>query len=77
MNKRIIILILSIALIIFSLHIIKPLEKFLDTDVCLDVGLCKQGLKLNINSKEVAIKEQTCVENNGKWREKILKCSFY
>ena len=45
-----------------------------DKDACLDSGVCKEGLVIKINGQEIKINKNTCLEYNGKWREKYNDC---
>lgn len=48
-----------------------------NTDACLDSGVCKEGLILNMqNGKQVIINKNTCSQYNGEWREKYKDCYF-
>ena len=48
-----------------------------DQDACLDSGVCKEGLTLNMeNGEEVIINKETCKQYNGEWREKHNDCYF-
>ena len=47
-----------------------------DQDVCLDTGLCKEGLELNTENGIITINDQTCKENNGIWIAEKQVCCF-
>ena len=52
-------------------------HKDIDTDICLDSGICKKGLELNTENGKIIVSQNTCISNNGKWQEKKEICSFY
>ena len=48
---------------------------FLDNkDTCLDIGYCKQGLKINTESGLIEINKENCKKHNWQWDEKSKSC---
>ena len=49
-----------------------------DLDNCLSGGVCKAGLiiKDSETGKEFEVKQSTCLQFNGQWREKYNDCYF-
>ncbi len=47
-----------------------------DKDACLDSGICKEGLPLNVEGRQIIVNEKTCKEENGNWIEKRKTCKF-
>ena len=52
-------------------------HKNINTDICIDSGICKKGLALNTENGKIIISEESCLENKGKWQEEKEICSFY
>lgn len=46
----------------------------LDLDVCLDIGLCKEGLPLNTEYGLITINKETCLKYNWEWRDDWKDC---
>jgi len=46
-------------------------------DICLDSGVCKEGLTVNMpNGNTITINEFSCKQYNGTWRSKYNDCYF-
>lgn len=50
----------------------KP-RNFTITD-CIEDGVCKTGLKVFIDNKEVTITQDYCLSHNKHWDEKNMTC---
>lgn len=73
-SLKILLIILGLIFIIILLSMILLTMK--DQDVCLDTGLCKEGLELNTENGIITINDQTCKENNGIWIVEKQVCCF-
>lgn len=75
MNKifKIIALSLLILLIlVFSVfYVIKD-----DKDICLDSGICKEGLDVNIQYGEITINKENCIKYNWLWNDEKRFCKI-
>ena len=70
------IIILFILSVIFTIFSFAKSYIYDDKDACVDSGICKKGLKVIINSKEIEINKDTCIDNKGQWREQYNGCWF-
>lgn len=46
-----------------------------DKDICLDTGICKEGLELNTNYGLVTISKENCIKYNWLWNEEKRYCN--
>ena len=74
---------ISLLLILFLISIFLCIIIFLftnylndDKDICLDTGICKEGLIINTENGQITVNENTCAENKGKWINKDKACMF-
>lgn len=54
---------------------IPSVSKVLDKDICLDCGICKEGLELNTNYGLVTINKENCMKYNWLWNEEKKYCN--
>ena len=75
--KTVLLLILFLAFICIYIICISFLNYISDDkDICLDTGICKEGLTLNIENNQITVNEKTCTNNKGKWIDKDKICIF-
>lgn len=73
MKNELLIIFLIIAAAVF---VIMPLyDNFLDINLCVDMGICKQGIKMKIDGELVEINEQNCKKYNKLWLDDIEACN--
>ena len=75
MNKIFKIIVLSF-LILFILifgvfYVIKD-----DKDICLDSGICKEGLIINTQYGEISINKENCIKYNWLWNDEKRFCKI-
>lgn len=75
MNKIFKIIILSF-LILFILifgvfYVIKD-----DKDICLDSGICREGLIINTQYGEISINKENCIKYNWLWNNEKRFCKI-
>lgn len=75
MNKIFKIIILSF-LILFILifgvfYVIKD-----DKDICLDGGICREGLIINTQYGEISINKENCIKYNWLWNNEKRFCKI-
>ena len=75
MNKIFKIIILSF-LILFILifgvfYVIKD-----DKDICLDSGICREGLIINTKYGEISINKENCIKYNWLWNDEKRFCKI-
>jgi hypothetical protein len=75
MNKIFKIIILSF-LILFILifgvfYVIKD-----DKDICLDSGICREGLIINTQYGEISINKENCIKYNWLWNDEKRFCKI-
>ncbi len=75
MNKIFKIIVLSF-LILFILifgvfYVIKD-----DKDICLDSGICKEGLDVNTQNGEITINKEICIKYNWLWNDEKRFCKI-
>lgn len=71
MNKKVFIIIVLI------LILIKPAyTKFVEINMCLDIGICAEGIKTKIDGNLVKINEENCKKYNRVWIEETLSCKI-
>lgn len=84
MNKKIIILITFIALLILlyfiseSPPVQKYWNKFLDYAAymeCVEDGICNEGVVVGTGENQYVVNEKTCLEHNGEWNG--TSCKLY
>lgn len=69
MNTKVLIIIFLI------LFLIKPAyTKFVQINMCLDIGICAEGIKTKIDNDLVEINEQNCRKYNRIWIEETQLC---
>ena len=68
-SYKFILIILLFLSLIFLLQII-------NTDVCLDSGLCAENLKVNTEYGLIKINKENCLKYNWKWNEKKKYCNM-
>lgn len=39
------------------------------SDYCLEAGICPEGREIKVNGDLIKISKETCIKNNGVWRE--------
>lgn len=54
---------------------IPTISKILDKDICLDTGICKEGLEVNTNHGLVTINKENCIKYNWLWNEEKRYCN--
>ncbi len=52
------------------------LLKIINTDVCLDSGLCTENLEVNTEYGLIKINKENCLKYNWKWNEKKKYCNM-
>ena len=52
------------------------IKKFINTDVCLDSGLCAENLEVNTEYGLIKINKENCLKYNWKWDEKKKHCNL-
>ena len=52
------------------------LLKIINTDVCLDSGLCTKNLEVNTEYGLIKINKENCLKYNWKWNEKKKYCNM-
>lgn len=52
------------------------IKKFINTDVCLDSGLCAENLEINTEYGLIKINKENCLKYNWKWDEKKKHCNL-
>ena len=75
MNKIFKIIVLSF-LILFILifgvfYVIKD-----DKDICLDSGICREGLIINTQYGEISINKENCIKYNWLWNDEKQFCKI-
>ena len=75
MNKIFKIIVLSF-LILFILifgvfYVIKD-----DKDICLDSGICREGLIINTQYGEISINKENCIKYNWLWNNEKRFCKI-
>ena len=75
MNKIFKIIVLSF-LILFILifgvfYVIKD-----DKDICLDSGICREGLIINTQYGEISINKENCIKYNWIWNDEKRFCKI-
>mgnify|MGYP005761791309 FL=1 len=75
MNKIFKIIVLSF-LILFILifgvfYVIKD-----DKDICLDSGICREGLIINTQYGEISINKENCIKYNWLWNDEKRFCKI-
>ena len=75
MNKIFKIIVLSF-LILFILifgvfYVIKE-----DKDICLDSGICREGLIINTQYGEISINKENCIKYNWLWNDEKRFCKI-
>ena len=76
MNKIFKIIVLSF-LILFILifgvfYVIKD-----DKDICLDSGICREGLIINTQYGEISINKENCIKYNWLWNDEKRFCKIH
>lgn len=72
MKKYLFLLFLLIIGFCLLVRLYKPYN-FTITD-CIEDGVCKEGLKVFVDNKEVTITQEYCLQNNKHWDDKNLTC---
>lgn len=62
-----------LVLAIFSIW----MDKFLDKDTCLDVGVCHEGLDINTEEGYWIINKENCLKNHYEWNDKNKNCKLH
>ena len=73
-KAKIITLLLILFMCYFTLKI--AVMKFINTDVCLDSGLCAENLEINTEYGLIKINKENCLKYNWKWDEKKKHCNL-
>lgn len=74
--QKVLIIITTIVLFTGCLYAISN-SSFLDKDVCLDSGICKEGFVLNTEEgQQIIVNKQSCIKNKGIWNDKKKFCNF-
>ena len=70
--KKIGLFILILIMLVFSIQLLHKIKYFIAEDICVDTGICSEGLRFgkNIMNKEYCIKYQ------GKWDDKRKECDM-
>lgn len=55
---------------------IPAVKKAFDIDICLDTGLCAQGLEINTQNGLIKINEENCLKYSWKWNAKNNYCKI-
>lgn len=72
MNKKVYIIIIVLILIL-----IKPFySKFVQINMCLDIGVCAKGIKTKIDGNLVKINKENCEKYNRIWSEETQSCKI-
>ena len=73
MNKIFKIIVLSfLILFIFGVfYVIKD-----DKDICLDSGICREGLIINTQYREISINKENCIKYNWLWNDEKRFCKI-
>ena len=74
LKAKVIILLLLLFMCCFTLKI--AVMKFINTDVCLDSGLCAKDLEVNTEYGLIKINKENCLKYNWKWNEKKKYCNI-
>lgn len=46
-----------------------------DKDICLDTGICKEGLEVNTINGNITISKENCIKYNWLWNEERRYCN--
>ena len=75
MNKIFKIIVLSffiLFILIFGVfYVIKD-----DKDICLDSGICREGLIINTQYGEISINKENCIKYNWLWNDEKRFCKI-
>ena len=75
MNKIFKIIVLSffiLFILIFGVfYVIKD-----DKDICLDSGICREGLIINTQYGEISINKENCIKYNWFWNDEKRFCKI-
>lgn len=70
------------AIVVFSLFICLLISLLLinmifdEKDACLDMNICKEGLKVNTEYGLITINEENCQKYNWHWDSKSKRCNL-
>lgn len=70
------------AIVVFSLFICLLISLLLinmifdEKDACLDMNICKEGLKVNAEYGLITINEENCQKYNWHWDSKNKRCNL-
>lgn len=70
------------AIVVFSLFICLLISLLLinmifdEKDACLDMNICKEGLKVNTEYGLITINEENCQKYNWHWDSKNKRCNL-
>ena len=64
-----------ILIFIKFLFVIPAAEYAVDTDTCIDTGICKEGIQTKIDGKLTEINKYDCLKHNKEWYEIINSCN--
>lgn len=71
MNKKI------LTIVILILILIKPVyTKFVEINMCLDMGICAKGIKIKIDENLVEINKENCQKFYKVWIEESQLCKI-
>lgn len=74
MKKSVIVVFLSLlTFVVLTITILTITTE--DKDICLDSGICKEGLEVNTNYGLVKISKEKCIKYNWLWNEEKRYCN--
>lgn len=63
-------------ILVLIFFLVKPLyTKFVQINMCLDVGICAEGIKTKIDGNLVEINKENCIKYNRIWIEETKVCN--
>lgn len=65
-----------ICLSIFFVSLFFAIKNEINEDICLDTGYCAAGLELKVNEKTIIVDKNSCLVNNGIWKQNKKLCVF-
>lgn len=71
--KKILIFILILIFIKF-LTLIPAVKFAVDNNICIDTGICKEGIYTKINGEMMEVNKKNCLKYNKEWYESINSC---